>query len=133
MERLWVRIEASILAILRPDAQIEFRFLPASGNFTRSLCAEHLNSVHMIEAPIGAEADGFDGIFLGCWNDALWEAREVVSIPIALVGEQSMLWALTMGRRFAVVTVSPLTILTDFVHQIEAEPLSDDRREKPSY
>ncbi|MCZ4291626.1 aspartate/glutamate racemase family protein [Hoeflea alexandrii] len=109
LERLWGRIEASILPVLRPDCQLEFRFLPASGNFTRSLYAEHLNSVHMIEAAIRAEADGIDGIFLGCWNDALWETREILSVPVASVGEQSMLWALTMGRRFAVVTVSPKT------------------------
>ena len=109
LEPLWVKLEASIRPILRPDTQVEFRFMARSGNFTRSLYAEHLNSVHMIEAAIHAEADGFDGVFLACWNDALWEAREVLSIPVASVGEQSMLAALTMGRRFAVVTVSEKT------------------------
>ena len=109
LEPLWAKLEASIRPILRPDTQVEFRFMQRSGNFTRSLYAEHLNSVHMIEAALQAEADGFDGIFFACWNDALWEAREVLSNPVASVGEQSMLAALAMGRRFAVVTVSEKT------------------------
>lgn len=109
LEPLWTKLEASIRPILRPDTEVEFRFMPRSGNFTRSLYAEHLNSVHMIEAALQAEEEGFDGIFLACWNDALWEAREVLTIPVASVGEQSMLAALTMGRRFAVVTVSEKT------------------------
>jgi allantoin racemase len=109
LEPLWAKLENEIRLILRPDTQIEFRFMPNSGNFTRSLYAEHLNSVHMIEAAMQAEDEGFDGVFLACWNDALWEAREVLSIPVASVGEQSMLAALTMGRRFAVVTVSEKT------------------------
>lgn len=112
LEPLWAKLETSIRPILRPDTDLEFRFLPKSGNFTRSLYAEHLNSVHMIEAALSAEADGFDGIFLGCWNDAHWEAREVLRVPVASVSEQSMLAALTMGRRFAIVTVSEKTAVS---------------------
>ena len=106
---LWAKLKASIRPCLRPDTEVEFRFMAQSGNFTRSLYAEHLNSVHMVEAALQAEEDGFDGAFLGCWNDPLWEAREVLSIPVASVSEQSMLAALTMGRRFAIVTVSEKT------------------------
>jgi allantoin racemase len=109
LDPLWAKLDTAIRPLLRPDTQLEFRFLPRSGNFTRSLYAEHLNSVHMVEAALQAEAEGFDGIYLGCWNDPLWEAREVLSVPVASVGEQSMLAALAMGRRFAVVTVSAKT------------------------
>ncbi len=106
---LWSHLENTIRPVLRPDVQIEFRFLKKSGNFTRSLYAEHLNSVHMVEAALEAERDGFDGVFLGCWNDPLWEAREVLGIPVASVSEQSMLASLCMANRFAVVTVSSKT------------------------
>ena len=106
---LWSRLEEIVSPSLRPDTEIEHRFLKKSGNFVRSLYAEHLNSVHMIEAALEAESDGFDGIFLGCWNDPLWEAREVLSVPVASVGEQSMLASLSMAKRFAVVTVSRKT------------------------
>ena len=42
LEPLWAKLEASIRPTLRPDTQVEFRFMPRSGNFTRSLYAEHL-------------------------------------------------------------------------------------------
>ncbi|MGB3834579.1 MAG: aspartate/glutamate racemase family protein [Mesorhizobium sp.] len=109
LDRLWRKLDEVVRPALRPDTQLEFRFLTKSGNFTRSLYAEHLNSVHMVEAALQARDDGFDGIFFGCWNDPLWETREVLDVPVASVGEQSMLAALSMGRRFAVVTVSEKT------------------------
>jgi allantoin racemase len=109
LEPLWQKLEATVRLVLHPGTELEFRFLEKSGNFTRSLYAEHINSVHMVEAAIKAEADGFDGVFLGCWNDPLWETREVLDKPVASVSEQSMLAALTMGRRFAVVTMSQKT------------------------
>ncbi|ATN35985.1 hydantoin racemase [Rhizobium sp. ACO-34A] len=109
LEPLWESLDTIVRPVLNPGTELEFRFLEKSGNFTRSLYAEHINSVHMVEAALQAEADGFDAVFFGCWNDALWEAREVLGIPIGSVSEQSMLAALTMGKRFAVVTVSQKT------------------------
>lgn len=110
LSRLWDKLDAVVRPALRPDTELEFRFLARSGNFTRSLYAEHLNSVHMVEAALQARDDGFDGVYFGCWNDPLWETREVLDIPVASVGEQSMLAALSMGKRFAVVTVSEKTV-----------------------
>lgn len=109
LEPLWNTIHQSVAAAVAPGVQLDFRFLDNSGGFTRSLYAEHLNSVLMVEAAIQAQADGYDGVFLGCWNDPLWEAREMLDIPVASVGEQSMLAALAMGQRFAVITVSDKT------------------------
>jgi len=106
---LWSKLDEVVRPALHEGTEFEFRFLPRSGNFVRSLYAEHINSVHIVEAVLQAEQDGFDGVFLGCWNDPLWEAREVVGIPVASVSEQSMLAALSMGKRFAVVTVSQKT------------------------
>lgn len=110
LEPLWARLDQIVRPALRDDVELEHRFLDRSGNFTRSLYAEHLNSVHMVEAALRAQDEGFDGVFLGCWNDPLWEAREVLDIPVASVGEQSMLAALAVGRRFAIVTVSEKTV-----------------------
>lgn len=110
LEGLWKALDETIRPALRPDTELEFRFLPKSGNFTRSLYAEHLNSVFMAEEALKAQEEGFDGVYLGCWNDPLWEAREVLDIPVGSVGEQSMLAALAMGKRFAVITVSQKTV-----------------------
>jgi allantoin racemase len=109
LEPLWTSIHETITKALAPGCTLDFRFLEKSGGFTRSLYAEHLNSVLMVEAAIEAEQAGYEGVYLGCWNDPLWEAREMLSIPVASVGEQSMLAALAMGQRFAVITVSNKT------------------------
>ncbi|MFL4475883.1 aspartate/glutamate racemase family protein [Paeniglutamicibacter sp. MACA_103] len=109
LEPLWQAMEESIQGLLRDDVQVEYRFLERCGNFARSLYAESLNNVFMAEAALQAQDDGFDGVLLGCWNDPLWEVREALDIPVASVGEQSMLAALTMGHRFAVATVSQKT------------------------
>ena len=110
LNSLWQKLEETVRPVLMPDTQIEFRFLEKSGNFTRSLYAEHLNSVFLVEAALRAEEDGFDGVYFGCWNDPLWEAREILGIPVGSVGEQSMLASLSIGKRFAVVTVSEKTV-----------------------
>lgn len=109
LEPLWSRLDETIRPILRKDTQLEQRFLARSGNFVRSLYAEHLNSVHLVDAALQAEKDGFDAVFIGCWNDPLMEAREMLAIPVGSVSEQTMLAAMAMGRRFAVVTVSDKT------------------------
>lgn len=108
-EPLYAKLNKMVRPILSPDTEVEFRFLPKGGDFLRSLYAEHLNSVLVVEAALQAEAEGSDAVFIGCWNDPLWETREVVGIPVGSVSEQSMLAALTLGRRFAVVTVSEKT------------------------
>jgi len=128
LDALWQKLAETVSSILRPDTEIEYRFLERSGNFTRSLYAEHLNSVHMVETALKARDDGFDGVFFGCWNDALWEAREILDIPIASIGEQSMLASLAMGKRFAVVTVSEKT-----AEAIEADLLAYGLRERAIY
>jgi len=107
---LWHKLESVIRPVLTPQTVLEFRFLPKSTNFTRSFYAEHVNSTHMLEAALAAERDGFDGVYFGCWNDPLWEAREILNIPVASVGEQSMLVALSMAKRFAVITISQKTV-----------------------
>ena len=106
---LWAKLDAAVKPVLHPDTELEFRFPERSGNFTRSLYAEHLNSVFLVEEALRAQKDGFDGVYFGCWNDPLWEAREMLEIPVGSVGEQSMLASLSIGKRFAVVTVSEKT------------------------
>lgn len=85
----------------------------------------------MVEEALAAEADGCDGVFLGCWNDALWEAREVLRVPVGSLSEQSMLAALAMGRRFAVVTVSEKTACA-IEHDLLAYGLRDRAIARPS-
>jgi allantoin racemase len=88
------------------------RHLPVSGNFVRSLYTELLNNLAIVENTVQAEREGFDAVVLGCWADPLWEAREAVDIPVVGIGESAMLLALSLGYKFAVITVAPGVIPT---------------------
>ncbi len=49
---------------------------------------------------------GFDGIILGCYGDpGVDAARELLTIPIIGPGEASMLFAASLGHRFAIITI----------------------------
>lgn len=68
-----------------------------------------LNAQQVCEAAMAAEAAGYDAFALGCFFDpALHEARSLVDIPVVSLTETCMLTACSLGRRFAVVS------LTDF-------------------
>lgn len=56
LQPLWAKLRDVVDPSLRVDIAVEQRFLAKSRNFTRSLYAEHLNSVHMIEAASHAQA-----------------------------------------------------------------------------
>jgi Asp/Glu/hydantoin racemase len=65
----------------------------------------YLNKREIIEKMIAAEYKGYDAICLGCFLDpGLQEARGIVDIPIASMGESSMLFACMLGKRFSIIT-----------------------------
>jgi len=71
----------------------------------------HLGADEVLHAIIQGERNGFDAAVITCFDDPmLWEARQAVDIPVVGIGESSMLLATMMGRRFGVVTISPLTV-----------------------
>ena len=112
LDPLWHMLRGYLARISRSDTELEMRHLPVSGDFARSLYSEHLNNRAIVENTIAAEQDGFDAVVLGCWADPLWEARSEVAIPVIGIGEASMLLALTLGAKFAVVTVAPGVVPT---------------------
>lgn len=53
-----------------------------------------------------AEKDGYDGVFISCFDDpAVSAAREIVDIPVVGAFEPSMLLAMGLGDRICIVTV----------------------------
>ncbi len=70
-----------------------------------------LNSQSVFHATVQAEQEGFDAVLITCFGDPmLWQIRQAVDIPVASLGESSMLLAATMGHKFGVVTISPYNI-----------------------
>lgn len=66
-----------------------------------------LNSQQVCEAALTAQASGYDAFALGCFFDpALTEARSLVEIPVVSLTETCMLTACSLGRKFAVISLS---------------------------
>jgi Asp/Glu/hydantoin racemase len=67
------------------------------------------NETQVCEAALAAQEAGYDAFALGCFFDpALHAARSLVDIPVVSLTESCMLTACSLGRRFAVIS------LTDF-------------------
>ena len=68
-----------------------------------------VNELQVCEAALAAQAAGYDAMAVGCFFDpALQAARSLVDIPVLSLTESCMLTACSLGRRFAMVS------LTDF-------------------
>lgn len=64
--------------------------------------------VQVCEAALAAQEAGYDAFALGCFFDpALHAARSLVDIPVVSLTESCMLTACSLGRRFAIVSVTP--------------------------
>lgn len=60
------------------------------------------------DAALAAQEAGYDAFALGCFFDpALDAARSLVDIPVLSLTESCMLTACSLGRRFAVVSLTP--------------------------
>lgn len=66
-----------------------------------------LNARQVCEAALAAQKNGYDAVALGCFFDpALQEARSLVDIPVLSLTESSMLTACSLGRRFALISLT---------------------------
>lgn len=64
-----------------------------------------------IERALEAEAQGYDGIILGCFADpGIGALRELLSIPVVGPFEASCMTAATLGYKFSIITTAPATI-----------------------
>jgi len=64
-----------------------------------------------IQAAITAEKQGYDAFVIGHLQEpGLIECRGVVDIPVVSLGEATLLYACTLGRRIGLVTISPVFI-----------------------
>jgi allantoin racemase len=75
-----------------------------------------LNEQQVLEAAVAAQHAGYDAMAIGCFFDpALHQARSLVDIPVVSLTESCMLTACSLGRKFAVVSI------TDFQKMLTEE------------
>lgn len=116
-------------AIARPDTQVDFENLegeyPIKHVHHRYFRYQAIDSA--VEHVLRAEAAGYDGVCLACGGDpGLYEARELVNIPVTGTFEAAGHVAATMGHKFSVVTtvdyarpqMEELAILYGFGHKL---------------
>lgn len=98
-------IETVLQGALLPDTELEIRHLTTGPRNLDYYAPKQLVQVEILRAVKQAEEDGFDAVVIGCCYDpALTEARELVSIPVIGPLESSVGLARPFGHRFAVVT-----------------------------
>jgi Asp/Glu/hydantoin racemase len=101
------RLVAYLNDVADPGYQFEFRGISPPDYYVHRL-TEWRCAVQALGGAIEAERDGVDGIILGHFQDAgLWELRSAVSVPVVGLGESSLLYALTLGYRFGLITIDP--------------------------
>lgn len=95
--------------VARPDTQITF------ANVAESYPIPHVHHNYFKSQAVGpavdqilkAEEDGYDGVCIACGADpALFEARELVDIPVTSTFEAAGHVACMMGHKFSVITTA---------------------------
>jgi len=89
-----------------PGTEVEVVCLPHGPVSIESAFDEAMAAPYIIEEVRKAEAEGFDAVSLDCAMDTVVRAaREAVRIPVTSAGEASYLMAMSLCRRFTVITV----------------------------
>jgi allantoin racemase len=89
---------------LRPDVTFHFRPVKAGPTSFTSPHDWMLLDIALFEAGLSAEADGFDAVVIDTVSDSGADAlRSVLDIPVLAPGRASLIFSLTLGRRFGVM------------------------------
>jgi Asp/Glu/hydantoin racemase len=104
------RLQAELDRVARPGLHFEVHGLdPPDRHFhplTELRCA-----MQAIRQAVEADRAGYEAFVIGHFQEpGLLEMRGTVDIPVIGLGEAAMLHALTMGRKFGLVTIDPLFV-----------------------
>ena len=73
--------------------------------------SEYRCGAHVIRGAVRARDDGFDAYAIGHFQDGgLGEARSAVDLPVTGLGEASLLFGCSLGRKIGLITINPLFI-----------------------
>lgn len=99
------RLSAYLNDIASPCTEVVLRGIsPPDRNFSR--LSEFRCAIQAIDQSLDAEAEGFDAIVLGHFQDpGLMELKSAVGVPVIGVGEASLHFAAQMGRQIGLITL----------------------------
>lgn len=71
--------------------------------------SEYRCGAHVIRGAVRAQDGGYDAYAIGHFQDGgLAEARSAVEIPVTGLGEASLLFGCSLGRKIGLITINPL-------------------------
>lgn len=89
---------------LRPGVTFEFRPVAAGPTSFTSPHDWALMDIALFEAGLSAEADGYDAVLIDTVSDSGADAlRSMLDIPVLAPGRASLLFALSLGRKFGIL------------------------------
>lgn len=94
-----------------PGTEVGIEDVPEGPASIESMYEEYLSIPGAVRRVVELEAEGWDGLILGCYGDPGLDAfRELLSIPIIGPGEATALVAASLGHRFSIITITQSVI-----------------------
>jgi Asp/Glu/hydantoin racemase len=104
------KVEAHFKAILDPEFDFTFNTTTPPATTTHAL-TEYRVGRNFIRNAVQAERQGYDAVAVTHFQDAaLAEAKSAVGIPVLGLGETTLHFSLTLGRKLGLVTINPTFI-----------------------
>lgn len=98
------RREQTVEVQLRPGVSFDFRPVAAGPTSFMSPHDWALMDLAIFEAGLSAEEDGYDGVLIDTVSDSGTDAlRSMLDIPVLAPGKASLLFALSLGRKFGIL------------------------------
>ena len=104
------RVEAHFKAVLEAGTSFSFNTTTPPATTTHAL-TEYRVGQNFIRNAIKAEKEGYDAVAVTHFQDpGLSEAKSAVGIPVLGLGETTLHFSLTLGRKLGLVTINPAFI-----------------------
>ena len=106
------RLEAHLKSVADPDFDFKFTGVNPPASTTHAL-TEYRIGAAMARNVVKAEREGYDAVAITHFQDAgLHEAKSAVDIPVLGLGETTMLYACSLGRKMGLITIHSLPAST---------------------
>lgn len=103
-------LEAHVKRIIAPDFDFSFNTTTPPATTTHPV-TEFRMARNFMKNAVKAEQEGYSVMAISHFQDAgLAEVKSLVDIPVLGLGETTMLFACTLGRKFGLVTINPTFI-----------------------
>lgn len=104
------KVEAHFKAILDPEFEFSFNTTTPPATTTHALTEYRLGR-NFIRNAVEAERQGYHAVAVTHFQDpGLSEAKSAVGIPVLGLGETTLHFSLTLGRKLGLVTINPAFI-----------------------